>query len=137
MTCEQWEFEVPGSSYSWIFFFFPFYGFTCGIRKFPVLGRIGAAATVCTTVMATLDSSCICVTYATDFGNARSFTHRLGIETTSSQRQPGVLNLLSHNGNSYFSILNATELLDPTSVESAEADEPRIWKDIYKLYSDY
>ena len=44
-------------------------------------------------------------TYATACSNARSLTHwaRPGIESTSSQRQRCILNLLSHNGNSNFS----------------------------------
>ena len=60
-----------------------------------------------TTATVTLDPS-PAVTCAAACGNAGSLTHwvRPGIEPTSSQRQPWVLNPLSHNGNSLTNVLD-------------------------------
>ena len=70
------------------FYFFCFFqGRTCSIWKFPSQG---------------LNLSCSWgLRYS--HSNARSLTHwvRSGIKPAASQRQHQVLNLLSHNGNSY------------------------------------
>ena len=68
-------------------------------------GWIRAAAEAYTIAIATSDLwGATSATYTTACGNTRSLNQwvRPGIEPTSSQRQCQVLNLLSHNRNSYF-----------------------------------
>ena len=83
------------------------YGHTNGIlHQMEVLGlggQIGTAAGAYTTAMATLDLSHICdLCHSFCQHQILNPPNEPGIEPTTSQRQCQVLNLLSHNGNSYL-----------------------------------
>ena len=82
---------------------FIFYRCTYGIWKFLGQGSNQSCSCLPTSQSRQNRIQATSVTYIAAYGNAGSLTHwtRPGIEPTSSQRQHWVLNLLSHNGNSW------------------------------------
>ena len=83
------------------FLFFSFYGYTCGIWKFPGSGSTQNYSCQPTPQPWQYWIRASSSTYILACGNTRSLIHRAtGIERASSQRRRQVLNLLSHSMNS-------------------------------------
>ena len=93
-----------------LFFFFPFYGCTCGIRKFPARGRIGVAAASLKPQTQHRQVRAASMTHTAACGNTGSFNppNEARSSTQILMDTSLVLNPLSHNGNSQSCFLVLT-----------------------------